>query len=309
MPGFVTHYLFGVSTFHRMKDTSFHNLIQCYPHAYALGLQGPDIFFYYLPGFRKHPAPGSAAHARNTNQFLGALLERARAFSKQQERDIALCYAAGFLGHYTLDTTCHPYIYAKTNYRMDTPDYFGRHVYLETDIDKAMLMKYKKLPPSGFRQSRIIRLTHRERRVVAHCLHYAYVKAFPELRLRYPDMYGATLLMPLGLSVLYDPYGKKKVLVRQFEKHFPGFPYISPLIASDLLRFTKDPLNRQHRKWKNPWNASHASTDSFDDLFKTAQKRYLKRLALLEAAQHQALMRDLGNLSYSTGLPVTPLPP
>lgn len=302
MPGFVTHYLFGVSAFHRMRASALRDLIQRYPHAYALGLQGPDIFFYYLPGFRKNPAPGSATHSRHSNRFLGALIESAASFPKPAQRDIALCYAAGFLGHYTLDTTCHPYIYARTRYRPNSPDYFGRHVYLETDIDAAMLMKYKGLLPSGFRQSAIVRLTHRERSVVAHCLHRAYSAVFPELKLRYPDMYAATLLMPVGLDVLYDPYGKKKVLVRRFEKYFPGFPYVSPLIASDLFCFTTDPLNRRHRKWQNPFDPSRISTDSFEDLFGTARARYLKRLTLLTKDSPDVLLRDLGNLSYSTGL-------
>lgn len=316
MPGFAAHYLFGVSTFHHVKDRVIHSIIKQHYHAYSLGLQGPDLFFYYLPGFRKHPSPGSIAHNIRTGDFLNALIESSRLFTRQEEREIALCYAAGFLGHYTLDTTCHPYIYAKTRYVESTPDYFGRHVYLETDIDKKMLKDKKNLLPSGFHQERTIRLNRTERRVIARCLHYAYTRVFPELHLTYPDMYAATLSMPFGVFVLHDPYGKKKVFARSIEKFFPGYPYVSPLIPSDKLHFTRDPLNKMHKTWKNPWDTSITSTDSFYDLFEKAQEKYLRRLKLLSAFAGadtpserqqdylQQLTDDLGNCSYGSGLPL-----
>lgn len=315
MPGFATHYLFGISTFHHIKDKVIHNVLKRHYHAYSLGLQGPDLFFYYLPGFRKHPNPGSIAHNSRTGDFLRELIEGSQTFSKRGEREIALSYTAGFLGHYTLDTTCHPYIYFKTHYRENTPEYFGRHVYLETDIDQKLLMEKKNLLPSGFYQERTICLNHKERRVIARLLYFAYHKVFPDLKLTYPDMYAATLFMPFGVFILHDPYGKKKTFARKIEKRFVGYPYVSPLIPSDKLRFTTDPLNRKHRIWKNPWDTSIVSTDSFYDLFEKAQIKYLHRLELLaplitsdqsprRLQNLQKLTDDLGNCSYGSGLPL-----
>ncbi len=303
MPGFITHYLFGISTYHAMKPNVFHNLIRKYPHAFALGLQGPDIFFYYLPGYRRKPAPGSMAHSQKTGAFLQALIQSCE---KQPSsiRDAAYCYVAGFLGHYTLDTTCHPYIYDKTKYQENEPAYFGRHVYLETDIDKKMLSYYKKMIPSDFYQDRTIRLSSVERKAVAHCLNYAYSTVFPKLRLTYADMYLATFLMPLGVAVLHDTHGIKKLLVRKLENYFPGYPFVSPLIPSDRYEFTTDPLNLRHRKWKNPWDTSLTSTDSFHDLLKKARQSYLHRLTLLKQRQFSELTEHLGNCSYNSGLPL-----
>lgn len=214
-----------------------------------------------------------------------------------------------------MDTTCHPYIYAKSRYVKDTPSYFGRHVYLETDIDKEMLMDKKKLLPSGFHQERTIRLSHTERRVIARCLLLAYTRVFPELRLTLADTYAATFFMPIGVFLLHDPYGKKKVLVRKIEKYFPGYPYASPLIPSDQLLFTKDPLNQRHRTWKNPWDTSITSTDSFYDLFDKAREKYLQSLKLFrefakadtpekQQDRLKQLTDNLGNRSYGSGLPL-----
>lgn len=47
------------------------------------------------------------------------------------------------------------------------------------------------------------------------------------------------------------------------EKHFLGYPLFSPLIPSDTLFFRTDPFNLRHASWKNPWDATRVSTESF----------------------------------------------
>lgn len=322
MPGFLTHYFFGVSTFRHADRHIFYNLIKKHPGAYALGLQGPDLFFYYPPGYRFCPNPASAAHSGHTTEFLNALLKSRRLFEAQEDYETVLCYLFGFLGHYTLDSICHPYIYDKTHFTDKTPAYYGRHVYLETDIDKVLLRHYKGLLPSEFPAADTIRLSGRERSCLARSLRFAYRRTFPEIRFTYADTYLATVCMPLAISLLRDPSGKKKALVRRIERHIPGYAYASPLIASDTMYFTKDPLNLRRRKWKNPWKPSEVSTDSFPMLYQKAQTLYLKRIRLLElvieadittgkawySAKEVSAVKhfkdSLGNLSYSSGLPV-----
>ena len=45
MPGFTTHYLFGVDACRRLTSTSMHNMIKHDHRTYALGLQKQDLFF------------------------------------------------------------------------------------------------------------------------------------------------------------------------------------------------------------------------------------------------------------------------
>ena len=72
MPGFTTHYLFGVDACRRLTSTSMHNMIRRDHSAYALGLQGPDLFFYYLPSYLMHRKNiGDLAHRKDTGQFFG----------------------------------------------------------------------------------------------------------------------------------------------------------------------------------------------------------------------------------------------
>ena len=51
MPGFTTHYLFGVDTYHELKDKQLKQVLRRQRQAFCLGLQGPDIFFYDIPYF------------------------------------------------------------------------------------------------------------------------------------------------------------------------------------------------------------------------------------------------------------------
>lgn len=53
MPGFTTHYLFGVKAYNDLPNNYLKHVISKYRWLYQIGLQGPDIFFYNIPD----PAP------------------------------------------------------------------------------------------------------------------------------------------------------------------------------------------------------------------------------------------------------------
>ena len=104
MPGFTTHYLFGVDACRRLTSTSMHNMIRRDHSAYALGLQGPDLFFYYLPSYLMHRKNiGDLAHRKDTSQFFANLLQSRKLFAgKKHSLSIADAYICGFMGHYML---------------------------------------------------------------------------------------------------------------------------------------------------------------------------------------------------------------
>ena len=84
---------------------------------------------------RTRPTPGNFCFSCFKSRFL---------FPKGKKRQIAESYIAGFIGHYLLDTTCHPYVYDRSKSCSDSATAFAPHVYLETDIDTAFLRHYKK---------------------------------------------------------------------------------------------------------------------------------------------------------------------
>ena len=83
MPGFTTHYLFGVETCHRLGASPLRRELMENHTAFGLGLQGPDIFFYDLPSYVIYKNNiGSVAHTTDTGKFLFFLLQSRVLFPK-----------------------------------------------------------------------------------------------------------------------------------------------------------------------------------------------------------------------------------
>ena len=74
MPGFASHYLFGQQSLSHLKEDQEYHILSLHPHAYNLGLQGPDIFYYYLPAWLlyDHNA-ASLIHENSSLQFFIAM--------------------------------------------------------------------------------------------------------------------------------------------------------------------------------------------------------------------------------------------
>lgn len=315
MPGFTTHYLFGQQTYQRLRASGLKQNIQKFHTVFSLGLQGPDIFFYdILSLILSDKNPGSVAHTADTHRFLHYLLESPRIFPEKKEQEIAKAYIVGFIGHYLLDTVCHPYIYAMTCVNDRQKGYIGRHIRLETDLDTALLWFYLRRRPSEFHQNETIAVTREQRTVVSSLLNYAFSKTYPGVGPTRKRIVQAIHGMQIGTKLLYDPTGRKKAAIRRIESIVPGYPLLSPLIANDDLLFYKDPCNTKHVPWKNPWDEQIISTESFFDLFEKAQEEYSRMLN--DAAKFLAkertdaereeviarVLRELGNRCYHSGL-------
>lgn len=315
MPGFTTHYLFGLNTYKHLGDIEIKKHIHENHAAYSLGLQGPDVFFYFLPSYLVHADNiGAIAHEKRTGTFLHYLIESRKLFPDTEEHKIAEAYIAGFLGHYLLDTHCHPYIYWKSRFEEKNSRYHGAHMRLEVDIDAELLQLYKHKAPSRFRQESTIMLSPLQRRTIASILHYVYAKTYPELGIWRSTMSISIRSMQLGTRLLRDSSGQKKVLLRKLESMTLGYPLLSSMIPSDSLTFYLDPLNILHKEWHNPWDKSFTSKASFFDLMDDTQQEYLSILKQLfhvfscfpHSKEEQnctaSLKKRLGCNSYHSGL-------
>ncbi|MBQ2283680.1 MAG: zinc dependent phospholipase C family protein [Agathobacter sp.] len=317
MPGFATHYLFGVDAYKKLTSRKLSVRIARNHHAYALGLQGPDIFFYFLPSYLLHKENiGSLAQSSQTGEFFSHLLESRLLFTaKPKDLAVADAYILGFMGHYSLDCTAHPYVYAFTGYDPKNPksnvEYFGKHAYFEVELDNTLIYRKKHIIPSRFKQSRTIALSPRQRRVIAKMLNYTYRNTYPGLFSNDLIMRSAPYWMLGGLHIINDPSGQKKVLLRWLEQKLIHHAFLSPMLPSDRYHFIPDPLNLQHKKWTHPWTGE-SFQNGFLDLYKKALKRYLDLMDQYEnllkhgfsEEARQALCLSYGNRSFLSGEPL-----
>ncbi len=107
MPAFYAHDRFGNDVYAKLPKT-LQEKIAKYPSLFRIGLQGPDIFFFYQP-YRKTKVAkyGNALHAISARPFF----EHAIKVVREEGTDSAsYVYLLGFICHFILDSECHPYV-------------------------------------------------------------------------------------------------------------------------------------------------------------------------------------------------------
>ena len=104
MPDIIVHTGFGAEIFDRMQ-------LDVNRKIFDFGLLGPDPYLFYnffVPPFRNRVNRySSVMHREHTGDFLFELASRAKG-----DLDV-FSYLAGFLCHYALDSSTHPYINRK----------------------------------------------------------------------------------------------------------------------------------------------------------------------------------------------------
>ena len=144
MPACMAHYQFGQDVLNRL-DGKIRSAALTYKREFDIGLQGPDIFYFYKPyrrtGIRDY---GVARHNEPARRMFARILE------KTQEK-AALSYLMGLICHYVLDKCCHPYLYTHSRERYDhqrMESAFDKHIMLTRGVNEA---RYVYLPAVGLR--------------------------------------------------------------------------------------------------------------------------------------------------------------
>lgn len=132
MPSTYAHRRFGANVLERLPE-ELSRTIQQNRELFDVGLHGPDLLFYYH-AVTSNPVSklGNAMHDQPGRVFF----DRARSVvQKAENRPAALAYALGFVCHFALDSTCHPYVERFTRESGVT------HCETETEFDNALMRK------------------------------------------------------------------------------------------------------------------------------------------------------------------------
>ncbi len=116
-----------------MLSPKLQKKIRPYMNYYNIGVHGPDILFYYR-SFSKNAVNqyGVKVHDEPMRCFMEHAFS---VFKKQRRKNAAFAYLAGFMTHYILDSTCHPYI------RRRMVETGISHAEMETDWDYLMMKR------------------------------------------------------------------------------------------------------------------------------------------------------------------------
>lgn len=112
MPAFSTHYIFS----DEMMDTIRQRAegVNIDERAVIYGTQGPDFLFFHrilptMPG-KSLMGTGSAVHRSDPAKLFGAMAEYL-INGRDYDRDEVISYFCGFICHYALDRSVHPFVY------------------------------------------------------------------------------------------------------------------------------------------------------------------------------------------------------
>lgn len=324
MPGFTTHYIFGMKAYNDMPNNQLKRITAKYRWLYQLGLQGPDIFFYNIPVLRHrdYRNVGSYMHEQHVGDFFECCLRRIDQIPSKQQKEEAIAYFAGFLNHYMADHICHPFVYARIGYDVEKPSAkcHGCHAALENELDAILLKRYKQKKPSEFNQTASICLNGQELQFISHflanCINETYypISDRNNYQVTSAMVHRSVWALRFGCRTLADKNGHKKNSIEFLESLFLKNPIASAKLVTDTITDYRTSCNLNHEVWCNPWNRSMASTDSFVDLFhrtlaKCSRVYYLLNTCICSSAPMEEenlslVLSELGNYSYHSGLSV-----
>lgn len=311
MPGLITNYLFGERTFQSLSPNYLKEIIRKKPNAYRMGLQGPDIFFYYLSSYGRSRKNNicDVLHEKNTGEFIDNMLDYTIILDAQ-DREICLAYISGFLCHYALDSHTHPYLRYRVEQDLNThPErrsisfYYRR---IETMMDTLLLKRLNHMEPSQLNLEALVSLSKKDRKNIADCLLYA-------LRTTYHyHMSRKTLIQVLRsvrstcIFLQTNPQMRRR-LVHFFEKRLPLTSSKTCFIYPEYQGDPEDYLNEMKRTWYSG-NDLTARNESFYELLNDANIFSNQILEALDdyLAWHgdrENLSQIIGSNSYYTGEP------
>ncbi len=281
MPALITHNVFGQMVCEKNFSSLF--TTQDEKDAFSIGNQGPDPMF-----FRCRATPSqiklahqvaSDLHSEKMSKTLNALRQ---ALKKLPEEDysVGLAYVLGYLSHYILDKTVHPYIYS-TQYAIQEMDEElaessgAVHGVIESDLDSILMLRFFGLQISQVQPKDYVPNSDRVKRVVGALMNYAIVHGlgidFPatEVANSIDDMkWIYTTIEPLGSTMSH--------VVRVLEGTSSGkYSQIQSLCHRRADSADSTLLNLDHYKWEDP-NTHQQRTESFIDLFENGIEAYGK---------------------------------
>lgn len=146
MPTTYAHNLFGKKVYQKL-ESPLQEMILRHRETYIIGLHGPDILFYTRPFQKNHiNQMGQRLHREAAGFF-----EKGRKRLETEWDEEELVYLFGFICHFMLDSSCHPFIneYERTK--------GASHAEIETELDRA-LMEATGKDPFRYRPASIIHI-------------------------------------------------------------------------------------------------------------------------------------------------------
>lgn len=309
VPDLWTHIIYGNEIMGRITDSAWRELVARRQAWFDLGCQGPDLFFYYnFWPWKKGTAVGELLHHGQTTRFFMTTLRYARDY-EGPDCDGLRAYLLGFLCHFAVDVSTHPYIHHISGIPdPDHPELVGNHKRIEAAIDVLLAREKSGLEPHDTPvRDRLwlgpelpTTLSRFYQAVLPEVLPAG--AAGPELpRLAsksYSDMMKA-------LALFHDPLDRKRCLLGLLDPLLRRQVRVSVFFYPWQVDAREDLLNEGRAQWCHPQEPETVSRASLRDLLDQAVHLGTTMVEAAIAywsgeANANRLRQAIPNLSYST---------
>ena len=284
MPACLTHYYFAQNVLEQLPDKE--DLDPC---AFAWGAQGPDFFFChrFLPFQRGRSLQdfGTRLHEERPSKVLGAL----RDFLKRHPGKVYRSYVMGFVCHYALDSTAHPYVNGRARellrqFPRETPGTL--HGEIEAALDAIILRFETGKLPSEVQLKHMFPKNEAVQRQIARLYQEVLAALYGE-SLSEELIFQATRDAHFIFSLVNDRTGLKKRFLDRLEKRGPHVlsSHFVPLTEREDIDFAN--------VGNEPWGPEgERSRQSFFELYGEAQGLAGEILRRFEEGDLAALTKE-----------------
>lgn len=286
MPAIMTHDFFGKDVY--AVHSALIGRTQDERDAFLLGNQGPDPLFYLVASPRMKPffQLGSDMHHLNPSALICALKESLEVLD-EAEKPIGRAYAAGFLCHYTLDSSMHPLVYQQQFALCDAgvegltrADGNEVHAEIEREFDEMVLFGKLGRTIETYRPYREV-LAGSDEVLSAIGKMYAFfcmkaLKAFPPV-----DMFPTAVKnFRFVQRLFYAPGTARHTFADAVETRMlrRNFSFYKSMAHRNRASMTSDFDNRMRAWWENPFTHER-SRASFWDIFDEAKAKAAENIS------------------------------
>lgn len=248
-------------------------------------------------------------HDNKTHDYFINLIRYIKVNKLDDDKDVC-SFLAGFICHYVLDSTIHPYIIYKTGKfdktNKNTYKYNNVHAFMETFLDNDMINRRDGTNPYKYNIGKecfnLKPFSHK----LDKTIDFSFYKTY-EIDNMSKIYYKSLKQMKNALMVFRrDPHGIKKNIYKMVDTFTPKWAYRFEAISYHYPLVDKHNfLNSDNKLWRNPTTYSMTSHESFIDLYLKAVKHAQVLIcASFDYINDSAIDIDklFSNKSYYSGL-------
>lgn len=312
MPATVTHAYFIMDVYDELP-IGLKKLLMDHKGKLRMFAQSLDPFYFYnVTSFKSSKKAQSFAlyfHQHKSQEFFINLVNYIK-YNHYYQNAEAMAFLYGFISHYVLDTTIHPYIYYKTGKyqkgKKETIKYRNQHDYMETFLDNYLIKQKENIKPYAFKFYQYCFDLEPFQPEVKEIIDYAFQETF-QIKHMSKFYYQALRQMQFCLKHFrYDKTGIKMKCYQALDLLKPKDTFqLKAISYHTTLTDTKNYLNADHQKWHHPCLKKETQNESFLELYRIALNRtnaIIKEVnAYLKGKKEVDLTKVFANLSYLTG--------